>query len=215
MNPWTLLRYGLCFSAGVALLAGCGESQPPLSESPQGLALQQSPVRNDYRILHTFGETEADGTHSSADLIDVKGVLYGTTSSGGSHGAGTVFSITTSGQETVLHSFGGPGDGAEPTARLLDVNGTLYGTTSTGGYNYGGTVFSISLDGSTEKVLHSFDDPYTTPEKGGATPRAGLIYVNGLLYGTTSQGGAIVCGGDGYYCGTVFGMTTSGTFKVL
>jgi uncharacterized repeat protein (TIGR03803 family) len=179
------------------------------------LAPQQSPVRNDYHILHTFGKGQGDGTHSSADLIDVKGVLYGTTSSGGSHDAGTVFSITTSGQETVLHSFGGPGDGVEPTARLLNVNGTLYGTTSEGGYNYGGTVFSMSLDGRTEKVLHSFDDPYTTPEKGGATPKAGLIYLKGMLYGTTSQGGAVVCGGDGYYCGTVFAISTGGKFKVL
>ncbi len=147
----TLLRFGVSLGAAVALLTGCGVSQMPVDSSSQRLAQQQSPVRNDYHILHTFGDTEGDGTHSSADLVDVKGVLYGTTSSGGSHDAGTVFSITTSGQETVLHSFGGPGDGVEPTARLLNVNGTLYGTTSEGGHNYGGTVFSMSLDGGRKK----------------------------------------------------------------
>ncbi|MGA8326822.1 MAG: choice-of-anchor tandem repeat GloVer-containing protein, partial [Candidatus Cybelea sp.] len=56
---------------------------------------------------------------------------------------GTVFSVTTSGTETVLHSFGGSGDGAHPDASLLNVNGTLYGTTGGGGAHGDGTVFSL------------------------------------------------------------------------
>jgi uncharacterized repeat protein (TIGR03803 family) len=161
-----------------------------------------------------FGRSKGDGTYPQADLIDLKGTLYGTTSAGGASGGGTVFSITPSGKETVLHSFGGP-DGAEPMGRLLNVNGMLYGTTASGGANGGGTVFSMSPDG-TEKVLHSFDYPYSFPQSGGVIPEAGLINVNGTLYGTTSQGGAVVCGGDGYYCGTVFRITRSGKeFKVL
>ena len=43
----------------------------------------------------------------------------------------------------------------------------------------------MNLTGSKEKVLHSFG--YGSD---GATPQAGLIDVNGTLYGTTSAGGA-------------------------
>jgi uncharacterized repeat protein (TIGR03803 family) len=210
-----LLRYGLSFSAATALLTGCGGSQPPLSEMPQGEATEQSLALDQYSSLHTFGRSKADGLNPSADLIDVNGTLYGTTVGGGSYRYGTVFSIATSGKETVLHSFGSPYDGLNPEARLLNVNGTLYGTTAAGGANGGGTVFSMSLDG-TEKILHSFDYPYSNPQKGGDGPEGGLINVNGTLYGTTAQGGAFVCGGDAYLCGTVFSITTSGKkFKVL
>ena len=48
-------------------------------------------------------------------------------------GCGTVFSVTPSGQEKVLHAFAGASDGANPNAALIDVNGTLYGTTVHGG----------------------------------------------------------------------------------
>ncbi len=60
------------------------------------------------------------------------------------HGCGTVFSITTSGKETVLYSFGAPKDGKYPYAGLINVNGTLYGTTTAGGAKDAGTVFSLS-----------------------------------------------------------------------
>jgi uncharacterized repeat protein (TIGR03803 family) len=201
MSIFTSRRYALSLSAAAALLAACGGSQPTLSFSPEGLAPQQSAEREMFRILHKFGA--GDGTNPSAGLIDVEGTLYGTTAKGGSNGYGTVFSLTTSGEETVLHSFGGSGDGAQPAAGLLDVNGTLYGTTSAGGATTNaGTVFSISPSG-TETVLHSFDFAGT----GGAAPVAALIDVNGTLYGTTSAGG--------HGSGTVFSITTDGEFNVL
>jgi len=202
MSIFATNRYALSLSAAAALLAGCGESQPPLSMSPQGLAPQQSLASQAYHILHEFGESAGDGTNPYAGLIVVKGTLYGTTLSGGSNNAGTVFSITKSGEETVLYSFGGSGDGSEPLAGLLDVNGTLYGTTLAGGANNSGTVFSVTRGGN-EKVLYSF--PYTG--NGGDQPYAGLIDVNGTLYGTTYQGGALPCGNAG--CGTPVSSTPS------
>jgi uncharacterized repeat protein (TIGR03803 family) len=92
----------------------------------------------------------ADGSDPEAALIDVNGTLYGTTFYGGGAGCarigcGTVFSVTTTGKEKVLYSFGGgSGDGANPYAALINVNGTLYGTTFYGGANGAGTVFSIA-----------------------------------------------------------------------
>ena len=63
-------------------------------------------------MLHSFaGGT--DGSYPGAGLIEVDGTLYGTTFSGGSAGFGTVFSISTSGAETVVHDFAGGSDGAE------------------------------------------------------------------------------------------------------
>ena len=78
-----------------------------------------------------------------APLIEIKAMLYCTTSAGGAYGGGTVFSITPSGTEKVLHSFGAKGDGAKPIAGLIDVDGTLYGTTEYGGTHGSGTVFAL------------------------------------------------------------------------
>ena len=116
---------------------------------------------------------------------------------------GTVFSITTSGAETVLYSFKGPpDDGDLPAAGLVNVKGALYGTTEFGDTTGDGTVFSVTTSG-TEKLLYSF--------KGygdGVAPLASLVNVKGTLYGTTFHGGA---NGPG----TVFSITPSGTEKVL
>ena len=70
--------------------------------------------------IQGFFPGHPDGANPAAPLIDVNGTLYGTTSSGGTHKAGTVFSITPSGTLTVLHSFkGGSGDGYGPLGPSL------------------------------------------------------------------------------------------------
>lgn len=84
----------------------------------------------------------------------MKGLLYGTTINGGSGcsglGCGAVYSITTTGTETVLHIFAGTTDGEDPEAGLTVVNGTLYGTTYDGGdlrhekHYCCGTVFALT-----------------------------------------------------------------------
>ncbi len=153
-------------------------------------------------VLHTFSGYPHDGNYPSGNLIDVNGLLYGTTFSGGAigqpYGYGTVYTITKSGNEKILHSFGRRHDGAAPKAGLINVNGTLYGTTENGGAHNAGTVFSITPTGE-EKVVHSF-----TQRHDGHYPTAGLTYVNGTLYGTTEDGGA-------HNDGTVFSMSTTGT----
>jgi uncharacterized repeat protein (TIGR03803 family) len=157
------------------------------------------------KVLHNFGNG-TDGENPYAGLIEVKGTFYGTTAHGGVYscgaygGCGTVFSITGSGTEKVVHSFGAAGDGSAPKASLIDVKGTFYGTSHSGGAGTGcylgcGTVFSITASG-TENVLHSFGSSTSD----GALPNAALIYVNGTLYGTTEGGGT-----NGH--GTVFALT--------
>jgi uncharacterized repeat protein (TIGR03803 family) len=62
-------------------------------------------------------------------------------------------------------------------------------------------------------VLHSFKGTKTD----GAYPRAGLLYANGTLYGTTSSGGNGLCEGCGNHehFGTVFEITPSGKEKLI
>ena len=171
-----------------------------------------------FRLLHHFGKTAGDGARPLASLTDVNGTLFGTTVVGGANGVGTVFSITTSGAENVLYSFGGgSGDGAYPQDGLLNVSGTLYGTTSGGGEGCSasggcGTVFSITTSGK-EAVLHRF----TGGSQDGANPYAGLVDVHGTLYGTTYSGGSSSsCATFGQTgCGTVFSITTSGKETLL
>jgi uncharacterized repeat protein (TIGR03803 family) len=177
------------------------------------------------KVVYAF-KGGSDGLQPQASLIDVKGILYGTTVLGGTGtcpgGCGTVFSVSESGNEKVLHSFQGGSDGAMfiSMAGLIAVKDTLtgtytlYGTTDSGGgtgcivgYSSCGTVFSITPSG-TYKVIYSF--------KGGSdglTPYGGLIAVNDRLYGTTVFGGGTGCGGGG--SGTVFSVTPGGTEKVL
>jgi uncharacterized repeat protein (TIGR03803 family) len=130
------------------------------------------------KVLYSF-HGSPDGAYPYASLLNVNGTLYGTTYSGGSgclsYGCGTIFSVTMTGTEKALYSFGGgsDGDGAEPFASLIDVNGTLYGTTAGGGVNGNGTVFSVTMTGE-EKVLYRF-----AGGSDGVEPWAGLINVKG------------------------------------
>ena len=148
-------------------------------------------------VLHSFGGG-ADGAHPVAGLINVNGILYGTTSQGGGpdcagSGCGTVFSIDVSrGTEKVLYSFAGGADGASPQAGMIYLDGVLYGTTQAGGGEGCtaseppgcGTVFAFDPNTGTESVLHSFGK-----STDGQIPDAGLIAMNGMLYGTTVYGG--------------------------
>jgi uncharacterized repeat protein (TIGR03803 family) len=108
-----------------------------------------------YRVLYSFAGG-SDGANPYGPLINVSGTLYGSTQGGGSSNHGTVYSVSTTGAETVLHNFAGGSDGAAPQGALINVNGTLFGTTSNGGSFSDGTVFNVSTATFDEKVLYSF-----------------------------------------------------------
>lgn len=95
-------------------------------------------------------------------------------------------------------------DGSGAFAGLIYVRGKLFGTTFYGGNSDNGTVFAFDLSAGTETVIHSFGGGMD-----GQWPSAGLIYVNGTLYGTTEEGG----NNSG---GTVFALNPkTGAEKVL
>lgn len=147
-------------------------------------------------VFHKFTGKPNDGAYPFGGLVNVGGEFYGTTSEGGTSNLGTIFKVTRTGTETVLHNFAGGADGSTPRAgNLILINDVLYGLTQHGGTDDAGTVYSIKPDGSAYSVIHSFGGGAD-----GAFPYAGLIDVGGVLYGTTSGGGA---SDDG----TVFSLT--------
>jgi uncharacterized repeat protein (TIGR03803 family) len=106
-------------------------------------------------VIHSF--TGVDGSTPEANLIVISSNLYGTTSYGGASGAGTVFKLTNSGVETVLHGFaGGPSDGADPGSGLILRKNNLYGTTFYGGADGYGTVFKVNPKTGNGTVLYNF-----------------------------------------------------------
>ena len=156
-------------------------------------------------VLHSFGGG-TDGINPYGNLIQASdGNLYGTTELGGGHSLGTVFKMTTSGVESVFHSFGAAGDGSNPYGDVIQAkDGNFYGTTTLGGANGLGIVFKITSAGA-ETVLYSFGASGTD----GTNPYGGLIQASdGNLYGLTQGGGASAEG-------TVFEITTAGTETVL
>jgi len=158
-------------------------------------------------VINTF--TGTDGANPSAALIaDPNGTLYGTTTTGGTSGLGTVFELApsttskTGWVEKVLHNFRGGADGAGPVAALIaDSSGILYGTTMTGGAAGFGTVFQLKPPSTgfttwAESILYSFK-----AGKDGASPEASLVRdSSGTFYGTTYNGGSSSLG-------TVFRLT--------
>jgi uncharacterized repeat protein (TIGR03803 family) len=155
------------------------------------------------KVLYAFkGSTYGDAGSPTAGLTDVNGVLYGTSNGGGPKQEGTVFRVTLSGSEKVLHAFNGS-DGNGPLSRLLAADGLLYGTTSSGGVKNLGTVFAVKTSGSL-KVLHSFRGG----ADGAAPPFGGLVDVKGTFYGVTSVAGK-------KNAGTIFGITPRGKETTL
>lgn len=159
------------------------------------------------KTIYSFPDDEHGALEPASPLVVRHGALFGTTDSGGAYRYGTVYEVTTAGQESVIHSFGGnDSDGKSPSSGLISVGNHLYGTTYEGGitgrsdsgYDGYGTVFEIDPAG-TERVLYRFD--YSG--KAGVAPRAGLVYLNGRLYGTTSAGAA-------HGNGAIFSLKRSG-----
>jgi uncharacterized repeat protein (TIGR03803 family) len=163
------------------------------------------------RVLYRF-HGNYDGARPHAPLLALDGKLYGTTDSGGEGGSscdyycGTLFAVTTSGHEKVLHRFAGGSDGSSPSPGLIDIGGELYGTTGYRGASGGccGTVFKATTSG-TESAIYNFKGP---PD--ASAPNGMLVTDHGLLYGTAS-------GGENCFyseSGTIFAVSTAGAERV-
>jgi uncharacterized repeat protein (TIGR03803 family) len=163
-------------------------------------------------VLYSF--TETDGAlPSSALVFGANGILYGTTSAGGTstncegspaNGCGTVFRLVPSAEgwrETTLHSFDVT-DGYLPQG-VTYHEGRLYGTTFLGGSKSGGTVFELipTKAGAMGGVIHSFGSSTDATQLVGAV----VFDKEGNLYGSASRGGNSACNNEG--CGAIFELT--------
>jgi uncharacterized repeat protein (TIGR03803 family) len=179
--------YGMTAYGGTAALGTVFKITPIVGNTDSTLT-----TIHNFTGMNSANPSASDGASggnnygfSNKLIFGSDGLIYGTTPLGGAYNQGTVFSMTTSGVVTVLHSFGANStDGTTPQAGLVQgSDGNFYGTTSTGGANTYGTVFSITPQG-VETIVHSFN--FTD----GSAPMGELIQANdGGYYGVTSEGG--------------------------
>ena len=144
---------------------------------------------NTLATLYTFTYPPfTNGKQPQASVIYESGILYGTTTAGGTSNKGTLFKydLSTSTLSNVHIFTGQPTDGSQPQNGVIYESGILYGTTFNGGTDDKGTLFSYNLTSNTLTILYSFDGIGTD----GSYPEAGVIYQSGILYGTTRTGGS-------------------------
>ena len=172
----------------------------------QGAVFKINTDGTGFTNLHTFFGYPSDGTAPDADLVLSGNTLFGTTSSGGDPGRGTVFKVNTDGSGfTNLHNFD-YSDGFNPFAGLVLSDNTLYGTAAFGGSSGSGTVFRLNTDGSGFTNLHSFTsyNGFYSTNSDGFNPFAGLVLSDNTLYGAALSGG--ISGN-----GTIFRVNTDGS----
>lgn len=169
------------------------------------VSLAQLQADTNFRILASFVPAP-HGSYPDSDLVKGQdGNFYGTTDSGGTYNAGTVFKITPTGVLTTLVSFNGKADEAGPQGLIEGNDGNFYGTTLGGSGLEGmlGTIFKVTPEGVLTTLV-------TFNGHNGAFPNAKLVLGrDGNFYGTTFMGG------DAGYAGTVFKMTPSGVLTTL
>jgi uncharacterized repeat protein (TIGR03803 family) len=152
-------------------------------------------------VVHTStGGSDGSGGSAGRLLFDDKENIFGVATSGGAHGSGTVYELSSQNGKwklRTLYAFKGEPDAGFPYGGLtLDSAGNLYGTTYYDGENDIGAIYELSPIGGKwkEKVLHSF-----AGGADGSESLSTMVYdAAGNLYGTTIEGGS------GCDCGTIF-----------
>lgn len=159
-----------------------------------------------FTVLHSFADG-VDGAEPVGRLIQASdGNFYGMTAGGGQRGdapvtqrgAGTVFKITSTGAESILHSFGskaedppipGPPTRVQPGVALVQGrDGGLFGITSSGGAQHDGMLFEVTTSGVLT-ILHSFGTNNVAADAIGV-PQGSLVQGDdGDFYGVASDSG--------------------------
>lgn len=156
--------------------------------------LYELTAKGKFTILHRFAGGKTDGCYPQGSVLqDTAGNFYGTTLECGSNNYGTIWKVSNTGTETILHNFVGFSDGCAPYAGVArDLTGNLYGVTYGCGPNNYGTLYELSAKGRLI-LLHSFAGT------DGVNPYGEVLRTpKGTLFGTT--------GGDDCHvsCGTVW-----------
>lgn len=179
-----------------------------------------------YKLSPDGAETELyafpggnGGAEPNGLLLDKSDSLWGTAGADGASGCGVIFKVTSSGRESVVHTFqGGADDGCGPflgSGMVVAPNGKYFGTTSSSGkHGDYGTIFELTaITHRRYSLFYSFKGG-----RDGFIPESGLTAdVQGNLYGTTAYGGRMnLCTVGGFGgCGTIFRLAPDGTKTVL
>jgi uncharacterized repeat protein (TIGR03803 family) len=150
------------------------------------------------------------GANPRGGLVeDASGDLFGTTSTGGLFGYGTVFELPHGTSTiTVLVTFTSLNGGTPQAGLIQDSAGNLYGTTSNGGLTASGSGFGTVFEVKNDHGAWTLTTPATFDGNNGANPSGSLVRdASGNLFGTTAQGGS----SDN---GTIFEVT-SGTIGIV
>ncbi len=171
-----------------------------------GVVFEMDSKSGSERVIHSF--IGSDGAYPFSPVIrDSEGNLYGTTEEGGAYSVGAVYEISSSGTETVLHSFSwSTTDGCIPAGGLVEYKGALYGAASNCGAYSKGAIFKVTKTGK-ETLLHSF----AGGSFDGASPGYTGLLVDkrdGTFYSVTATGGVS-------NNGTLYKMTEDGKVDVL
>lgn len=175
--------------------------------------LSTQPVQAQFRVLHSFTGGSDGGNPNAGVTVGGTGILYGTTSGGGTGGTGNhgvVFKLAQKGSGWTLaplYEFTGGVDGDAPYAGVvIGPNGGLYGTTFYGGSYDAGTLFELRPTATVCRTATCYWNETTLWSFGSGhdaayPPNGNLTFDQaGNVYGTTYQGGA-----DGY--GAVFELS--------
>lgn len=167
-----------------------------------------------FHTLATFNETNGE---IPAGLIQGQdGNFHSITQFGGSNGdnntGGTIFSVTPTGELSVVYNFcalTNCADGDAPGTLLQAANGSYFGVTEQGGISCFepvgcGTVFEFTNSGNLI-TLHSFCALPNCAD--GYLPGAPLVAGNGAFYSAAGLSG----GGDGF----LYKITPTGSFSIL
>ncbi len=163
-----------------------------------------------FTVLHTF--SGSDGEYPYAGVtINSGGVLYGTTSRGGTYQGGVAYQLKPFGSAwsfTLLYQFGNGSDGNSPYASLVfGPDGALYGTTALGGSG-NGTAFNLKPQATVCKTTRCpwhETTVWSFSGSDGSLPAYGALAFDqqGNAYGTTQYGGT-------NNKGTVYKLTRNG-----
>jgi len=160
------------------------------------------------KVIHKFNFADGRWPYGRVVLAS-NGALFGTTSSGATGEAGTVYRVNTNGKAfRTIVEFANTDAGCQPKAGLIQAdNGRLYGMTEDCGNYNAGAVYSVSLRGEVSTLRRFDTDGYA---RDGKNPVAELLQApNGKLYGTTRLGGLPV--DDPNRNGTLFSIKPNGT----
>jgi uncharacterized repeat protein (TIGR03803 family) len=169
-------------------------------------------------VLHHFNSSADGGTPYAGLTVGPGGTLYGTTSTGGSGGGGTVYSLNTDGAAyQVLHAFNTGGSNFRRPAGgvVFGGEGRLYGMVDQGGAKGSGALYSLKPDGSDFVIEHEIDPDLEGGNGGGVrsfdltSDFDGTVYGLSRLHGAYSAGTAVAFGFPPVISSP---LTASGTF---